>query len=54
MIKWPAYLQQFSIQDRMTSRLNTMIGAAQRLNRTLDATDADETIHRRALRTKRR
>ena len=31
---------QFSIQDRMTSRLNTMIGAAQRLNRTLDATDA--------------
>ena len=31
---------QFSIQDRMTSRLNTMIGTAQRLNRTLDATDA--------------
>ena len=31
---------QFSIQDRMTSRLNTMIGAAERLNRTLDATDA--------------
>lgn len=31
---------QFSIQDRMTSRLNTMIGAAQRLNRALDATDA--------------
>lgn len=30
---------QFSIQDRMTARLNTMTNAAQRLNRTLDATD---------------
>lgn len=30
---------QFSIQDRMTSRLNTMIGAAERLNRSLDTTD---------------
>ena len=30
---------QFSIQDRMTSRLNTMIGAAQRLNRALATTD---------------
>lgn len=31
---------QFSIQDRMTSRLNAMTGAAERLNRSLDATDA--------------
>lgn len=30
---------QFSIQDRMTARLNTMTNAANRLNRTLDATD---------------
>mgnify|MGYP006892252541 FL=1 len=30
---------QFSIQDRMTARLNTMTNAAQRLNRSLDATD---------------
>ena len=31
---------QFSIQDRMTSRLNTMTSAAERLNRSLDTTDA--------------
>ena len=30
---------QFSIQDRMTSRLNDMTNAADRLNRSLDATD---------------
>ena len=30
---------QFSIQDRMTSRLNTMTSAAERLNRSLDTTD---------------
>ena len=31
---------QFSIQDRMTSRLNTMTSAAERLNRSLGTTDA--------------
>lgn len=31
---------QFSLQDRMTSRLNTMTSSAERLNRSLDATDA--------------
>lgn len=31
---------QFSIQDRATSHLNTMINAAERLNRSLDTTDA--------------
>ena len=31
---------QFSIQDRMTSRINTMINATERLNRSLEATDA--------------
>lgn len=37
---------QFSIQDRMTSRLNAMTGAAERLNRSLDATDAlSDTIN---------
>ena len=30
---------QFSIQDRMTARLNTMTNAAERLNRSLDTTD---------------
>lgn len=30
---------QFSIQDRMTSRMNTMINASERLNRSLDTTD---------------
>ena len=36
---------QFTIQDRMTSRLNTMINASERLNRSLDATDAlTETV----------
>lgn len=30
---------QFSIQDRMTSRMNTMINASERLNRSLDVTD---------------
>lgn len=30
---------QFSIQDRMTSKLNTMVNASERLNRTLGATD---------------
>ena len=39
---------QFSIQDRMTSRLNTMIGAAQRLNRTLDAIDPGAPFERSA------
>lgn len=31
---------QFSIQDRATSHLNTMINAAERLNRSLETTDA--------------
>ena len=30
---------QFSIQDRATSHLNTMINAAERLNRSLETTD---------------
>ena len=30
---------QFSIQDRITSRMNTMINASERLNRSLDVTD---------------
>ena len=30
---------QFAIQDRMTSKINAMINAAERLNQTLDATD---------------
>lgn len=30
---------QFSIQDRATSRMNTMINASERLNRSLDVTD---------------
>lgn len=36
---------QFTIRDRMTARLNTMINASERLNRSLDATDAlTETV----------
>lgn len=36
---------QFSIQDRMTSRLNSMTGASERLNRTLGTTDTlTETV----------
>ena len=31
---------QFAIQDRMTSKINTMINASERLNQTLDTTDA--------------
>ena len=31
---------QFAIQDRMTSKINAMINASERLNRTLDETDA--------------
>ena len=30
---------QFAIQDRMTSKINAMINASERLNQTLDATD---------------
>lgn len=31
---------QFTIRDRMTARMNSMIAASERLNRSLDATDA--------------